>query len=146
MADLTLSRRTRGILCILLAALGFSGMSACARLAGPDIPTVQKAFFRNFVALLAAIALTRSQGVYDEGVFSIAYAVAALMLYVGQYGFRKFQSSDIRDKYSFAEYYGIRIITCVVMMLAALVVVSRDMLGKMRRNRAALAVKGGETA
>ena len=63
MAKITLSRRTKGILCILLAALGFSGMSACARLAGPDIPTVQKAFFRNFVALLAAIALTRSQGV-----------------------------------------------------------------------------------
>ena len=66
------------------------------------------------------LVLTRSQGVYDAGVFSIAYAVAALMLYVGQYGFRKFQSSDIREKYSFAEYYGIRIITCVVMMLAAL--------------------------
>ena len=54
MADLTLSRRTRGILCILLAALCFSAMSACVRLAGDDLPTIQKAFFRNFVALLAA--------------------------------------------------------------------------------------------
>ena len=58
-----LSRRTKGILCILLAALGFSGMSACARLAGPDIPTVQKAFFRNFVALLAALFLLRRKGI-----------------------------------------------------------------------------------
>ena len=63
MAKITLSRRTKGILCILLAALGFSGMSACARLAGPDIPTVQKAFFRNFVALLAVLALMRRKGV-----------------------------------------------------------------------------------
>ena len=63
MAKITLSRRTKGILCILLAAMGFSAMSACVRLAGDGLPTIQKAFFRNFVALLAAIALTRSQGV-----------------------------------------------------------------------------------
>ena len=69
---------------------------------------------------MMTLVLTRSQGVYDAGIFSIAYAVGTLMLYVGQYGFRKFQSSDIREKYSFAEYYGIRIITCVVMMIAAL--------------------------
>lgn len=62
MADLTLSRRTRGILCILLAALCFSAMSACVRLAGDDLPTIQKAFFRNFVALLAALALSRVEG------------------------------------------------------------------------------------
>lgn len=67
------------------------------------------------------LVMTRSQGVYDAGIFSIAYAVATLLLYVGQYGFRKFQSSDIREKYSFAEYYGIRILTCVVMMIAAVV-------------------------
>ena len=33
-----------------------------------------------------------------------------------------------------------------LMMLAALVVVSRDVLRKMRKNRAALAMKGGEAA
>lgn len=69
---------------------------------------------------IMTLVLTRSQGVYDAGIFSIAYAVGTLMLYVGQYGFRKFQSSDIREKYSFGEYYGIRIITCVVMMIAAI--------------------------
>lgn len=69
---------------------------------------------------IMTLVLTRSQGVYDAGIFSIAYAVGTLMLYVGQYGFRKFQSSDIREKYSFSEYYGIRIITCVVMMIVAI--------------------------
>lgn len=63
MAKITLSRRTKGILCILLAALGFSAMSACVRLAGPGLPTIQKAFFRNFVALLAAFFLLRRAGV-----------------------------------------------------------------------------------
>ena len=58
-----LSRRTKGILCILLAALGFSAMSACVRLAGEGLPTIQKAFFRNFVALLAALFLLRRKGI-----------------------------------------------------------------------------------
>ncbi len=41
--------RTRGVLCILGAALCFSAMSALVRLAG-DLPVFEKAFFRNFVA------------------------------------------------------------------------------------------------
>lgn len=43
--------KTKGIAAVLLAALGFSGMSVCVHLAG-DLPSMQKAFFRNFVALL----------------------------------------------------------------------------------------------
>ena len=63
MSKIILSRRTKGILCILLAALGFSAMSACVRLAGEGLPTIQKAFFRNFVALLAALFLLRRKGI-----------------------------------------------------------------------------------
>ena len=65
------------------------------------------------------LVLTRSHGIYDAGVFSIAYAVATLMLFVGQYGLRRFRSSDIHEKYSFAEYYGARVISCIVMILAS---------------------------
>lgn len=43
--------KTKGILSILIAAPGFSGMSVCVHPAG-DLPSMQKAFFRNFVALL----------------------------------------------------------------------------------------------
>ena len=46
-----ISPRIKGILCILFAAFGFSMMSVFIRLAG-DIPTMEKAFFRNFVALI----------------------------------------------------------------------------------------------
>lgn len=67
---------------------------------------------------IITMVLTRSGNIYDAGVFSIAYAVGALMLFVGQYGFRRYQSSDIREKYSFSEYYGIRILTCIAMMIA----------------------------
>lgn len=66
------------------------------------------------------MVINRTNGHEDAGIFSIAYAVAALLLFLGQYGFRRFQSSDVSEKYTFGEYYGSRIITCAVMMLATL--------------------------
>ncbi|MBQ9866607.1 MAG: EamA family transporter, partial [Lachnospiraceae bacterium] len=51
----------KGILCIMLAALGFSLMTFFVRLAG-DIPTMQKAFFRNFfAAVIALIPILKSE-------------------------------------------------------------------------------------
>ena len=52
--------KRKGILFILLAAFFFSAMSVFVRLAG-DVPTMQKAFFRNIVAsVVAVIILLRS--------------------------------------------------------------------------------------
>ena len=54
--------RTKGIIFILLAAFFFSAMSVFVRLSG-DVPTMQKAFFRNIVAaVVAVIILLRSGG------------------------------------------------------------------------------------
>ncbi len=65
------------------------------------------------------LVVKRTNGVYDAGIYSIAFAVAALMLFVGQYGLRRFQSSDINEKYTFREYHGMRFITCGVMIIAS---------------------------
>ena len=46
-----MNARTKGILYVITAAFGFSMMSVFVRLAG-DLPSFQKAFFRNAVALL----------------------------------------------------------------------------------------------
>lgn len=51
-----LSNRAKGALCITGSALCFAGMSVFVRLAG-DLPTFEKAFFRNFVAAIFAIIL-----------------------------------------------------------------------------------------
>lgn len=48
-----LSNKTKGIICILISALCFSGMSSFINLSG-DVPTPQKVFFRNLVALFLA--------------------------------------------------------------------------------------------
>ena len=50
------SNRTKGIICIILSALGFALMSACVKLAG-DLPNFQKVFFRNLVSAIIALYL-----------------------------------------------------------------------------------------
>ena len=47
--------RTKGVLCILCAALCFASMSVFVRLSG-DLPVFEKAFFRNFVAIIVVSA------------------------------------------------------------------------------------------
>ena len=60
-AENGISNRRKGILFILLAAFFFSLMSVFVRLSG-DVPTMQKAFFRNIVAaVVALIILLRSK-------------------------------------------------------------------------------------
>ena len=51
-----LSNKTKGIICIILSALCFSGMSSFINLSG-DLPTMQKVFFRNLVAMFFAAFL-----------------------------------------------------------------------------------------
>lgn len=46
-----MNSRTKGILCILTSAMGFALMSLFVRLSG-DLPSMQKAIFRNLVAFL----------------------------------------------------------------------------------------------
>lgn len=67
------------------------------------------------------MVLTRTNGVYDAGVFSISFAIAGLMLYIGLYGLRRFQSSDVNEKFTFGQYHGMRILSCGAMLLASAV-------------------------
>ena len=53
--------KRKGILFILLAAFFFSAMSVFVRLAG-DVPTMQKAFFRNIVAAVVAVIILLRSG------------------------------------------------------------------------------------
>ena len=56
-----LDQKHKGILLIISAAFCFACMNACIRLAG-NIPTVQKSFFRNFVAMVIAAAALMREG------------------------------------------------------------------------------------
>ena len=50
-----LKDQIKGITCIVIAAIGFSFMTFFVRLSG-ELPTMQKAFFRNAFALVIAVA------------------------------------------------------------------------------------------
>ena len=58
---MNLSNKQKGILCILLAGLGFALMGLFVKFAG-DVPTMQKAFFRNVVPVFIAGAGLRGLG------------------------------------------------------------------------------------
>ncbi len=58
---MTKNNNIKGIICILFAAVGFSLMTFFVRQAG-DVPTMQKAFFRNAFALVIAVITLISRG------------------------------------------------------------------------------------
>lgn len=55
------SNRIKGILHIILAAFGFAMMSFFVRLSG-DLPTMEKAFFRNLVAVFVSLFMIQKSG------------------------------------------------------------------------------------
>ncbi len=56
-----LNNKSKGIICILFAALGFSFMTFFVRISG-DVPTMEKAFFRNAVAIIASLIFLARSG------------------------------------------------------------------------------------
>ena len=64
------------------------------------------------------IVVTQLAGVEQAGMFSLAFVTALLLMFVGNYGVRNFQASDLDEEYSFADYQAHRILTCVIMMIA----------------------------
>ena len=59
--SININQKYKGVLCIILSAFCFAFMNAFVRLSG-DLPSIQKSFFRNFVAFFfALIILIRSK-------------------------------------------------------------------------------------
>lgn len=82
-------------------------------------------------ALQSAIVLvfvSRINGLTDAGVFSIAYAVGSLMYYVGEYGVRKYQVSDVNEIMSFSDYHAHRVTACAITVVVSLLYVANGLL------------------
>lgn len=88
--------------------------------------TFKKAFFWNLtgsifnsmVSVVLSIAVVHTVGNNMAGVFSLAFAGSQLMLTIGCFEVRVYQSTDIKEKFSFLDYYSFRIVTCIAMMLS----------------------------
>ncbi len=66
---------------------------------------------------ILSIVATQLAGAEQAGMFSMAFTTATLMLYVGNYGVRTYQVSDLDEAESFASYQLQRAMTCALMLL-----------------------------
>ena len=56
-----MDRKYKGIICIILSSFFFAMMNVFVRLSG-DLPSIEKSFFRNFVAMFFALILLIRSG------------------------------------------------------------------------------------
>jgi O-antigen/teichoic acid export membrane protein len=66
---------------------------------------------------ILTILVTQLAGVEAAGRFSMAFVTAMMLMYIGNYGVRTFQVSDVNEEQSFAAYQICRVITCLVMIV-----------------------------
>ena len=69
--------------------------------------------------LFPILTMVASQlaGAEQAGMFSMAFVIANLLVFVGNYGVRTFQVSDIDETESFAAYEIQRVLSCIIMLL-----------------------------
>lgn len=71
-------------------------------------------------AVILLMVITRTNGLMDAGIITIAFSIGNLMMTIGKYGVRNYQVTDVEHTYSFRQYYSHRICT-VFLMLAVTV-------------------------
>lgn len=67
------------------------------------------------------IVITRTNGLDDAGVFSIAFAISGLLSFIADFGVRKYQVSDVNEINTFTDYFSSRILTCTAMIIACVI-------------------------
>ena len=76
-----------------------------------------------FQSVIFLMILTRTVGLVQSGIFTIAYANANLFLNIGKYGMRNYQVSDVKNEFDFKEYLLSRWVTTIVMIIIFLLYV-----------------------
>lgn len=66
---------------------------------------------------LLTIVVTQLVGAEQAGMFSMAFVTGLVLMFLGNYGVRTFQVSDLNERYSFSDYQVNRVVTCVIMLL-----------------------------
>lgn len=69
---------------------------------------------------LLTIVVTQLVGAEQAGMFSMAFITGLVLMFLGNYGVRTFQVSDLSERYSFSDYQANRAITCAAMVLAGI--------------------------
>ena len=69
------------------------------------------------MSTLLLLSVARLLDSYNADVFSIAYAVGNLLITVATFQVRDFQATDIKEKYSFNNYFYARVLTIIIMIV-----------------------------
>lgn len=72
-----------------------------------------------FQSVIMLMVLTRVCDATVAGIFTLAYANANLFLFLGNFGMRNFEASDVGPRYGFAAYLRSRIITGTAMVICS---------------------------
>lgn len=73
----------------------------------------------SFITVFLSILVIRIMGEKMGGVFSIAITISQMLLYIAYFELRTYQVTDVECKFTFAQYHGAKIVTCIAMMLAS---------------------------
>ena len=76
--------------------------------------------FESALSFVLLILVNRTVGETGGGVFTLAFSHAQLMYYLGTLEVRPIHSTDVREKYAFADYFSLRTVSCAVMIAASL--------------------------
>jgi O-antigen/teichoic acid export membrane protein len=79
------------------------------------------AVLNAFQTVIILMVISRIDNINDAGTFVIAYALANLLIMVGRFGVRQYQASDIKEQFSFSEYFILRIFSTILMMFVSLI-------------------------
>ena len=75
----------------------------------------------GFQSVFLLMVITRALGLYEAGLFTIAYANANLFLTIGKYGMKNYQATDVKGQFSFGEYLTSRYISSAAMIVISVV-------------------------
>ncbi len=75
----------------------------------------------SFSSVLLLLVVTRVLGKSEAGIFSIGWAICQQMLTIGLFGTRNVQVSDIDDNYRFSDFFSLKIISILMMLMGSII-------------------------
>lgn len=75
----------------------------------------------SFSSVLLLLVVTRVLGKSEAGIFSIGWAICQQMLTIGLFGTRNVQVSDIDDTFLFSDFFSMKIISILMMLIGSLI-------------------------
>ena len=67
--------------------------------------------------MVLTILATRMAGIEEGGILGLAFGLCQIFSEIASYEVRPYQSTDLEQRFSFAEYYALRILTCTGMTI-----------------------------